>query len=303
MKALFLKRMLTSQTGNHSTIKQLMLILALSVFAIAAQARGSELQISLWNNQDFEIELDNERFYADCDFVATNLRPGKHRVRISQRESNYYGNGGFVRILFNGFVNVPHDSKVIAQVRANKRLRILQTISLRPQGNCGGGYYGPNGGFGTIYDQPTGWDQPTGCACGGGCAPGMCQGPTTSCGPDCGGCSMQGCPAMTPGACGTTGGYGSNFLSTYEVDMLISDLECAWFDSDRVRLVKQRLRHKQLSSYHVKRILHQIDFESNRVELAKFAYDRVNDPQNFCLIHDVFDFQSSINEVHSYIYG
>ena len=292
MKALFLNRKNTDQIGNQSRIKQLMLIVALSVFAIAAQARGSELQISLWNNQDFEIQLDQKRFYAKCDFIATDLRPGKHRIRITQRQQNFYGNGGSGRVLFNGYVNVPRDSKVIAKVRSNRRLRILDTIRLRPHGQCGGGIYGSNGGFGQTYDQPIS------CTCGGGCPPGMCQGQTQSqCGPSCDGCSNAGCSS---GEFGNE--YGGNFLSTYEIDKLINDVEHAWFDSDRVAMVKQRLRHKQLSSYHVKRILLSIDFECNRVELAKFAFDRVNDPNNFCLIHDVFDFQSSINEVHDYIY-
>ena len=292
MKALFLNRMNTDQIGNQSRIKQLMLIVALSVFAIAAQARGSELQISLWNNQDFEIQLDQKRFYADCDFIATDLRPGKHRVRITQRQQNCYGNGGSGRVLFNGYVNVPRDSKVIAKVRSNRTLRILDTIRLRPHGQCGGGIYGSNGGFGQTYDQPIS------CTCGGGCPLGMCQGQTQSqCGPSCDGCSNAGCSG---GGFGNE--YGGNFLSTYEIDKLIDDVAHAWFDSDRVAMVKQRLRHKQLSSYHVKRILLSIDFECNRVELAKFAFDRVNDPNNFCLIHDVFDFQSSINEVHDYIY-
>jgi hypothetical protein len=298
MKTLFLNRMSTDQIGTRSTMKQLILILALSVFAIAAQARGSELQISLWNNQDFEIQLDQERFYADYDFEATDLRQGKHRIRITQRQANCYGNGGSARILFNGYVNVPRDSRVIAEVRANKRLRILQTIPLRPIGACGGGgIYGSNGGFGSTYDQPMG------CSCGGGCAPGMCQG-QSDCGPSCGGCSNSGCTAGGQGSTGYgSNGYGGDFLSTHEVDMLISDLKYAWFDSDRVTMVEQRLRHKQLSSYHVKRILLEIDFESNRVELAKFAFDRVNDQANFCVIHEVFDFQSSINEIHDYIYG
>lgn len=293
MKTLFLNRMSADQIGTRSTMKQLILILALSVFAIAAQARGSELQISLWNNQDFEIQLDQERFYADYCFEATDLRQGKHRIRISQRQANCYGNGGSARILFNGYVNVRRNSRVIAEVRANKRLRILQTIPLRPIGTCGGGgIYGSNGGFGNTYDQPIG------CSCGGGCAPGMCQA-QSDCSPSCGGCSNAGC---TAGVNESTG-YGGDFLSTHQVDMLISDLKYAWFDSDRVNMVKQRLRHKQLSSYHVKRILLEINFESNRVELAKFAFDRVNDQGNFCVIHEVFDFQSSINEVHDHIYG
>ena len=263
MKALFLNRIKTDQIGNQSTIKQLMLILALSVFAISAQARGSELQISLWNNQDFEIQIDQKRFYADCDFIATDLRPGKHRIRITQRQENCYGNGGSGRVLFNGFVNVPRNSKVIAKVRPNRRIRVLDTIRLRPYGQYGGGTYGSNGGFGQTSIQPIGYTS------GGGCG----------------------------------NGYEGNFLSTYEIDMLIDDLENAWFDSDRVNMVKQRLRHKKLSSYHVKRILLTINFECNRVELAKFAFDRVNDPNNFFLINDVFDFQSSVNEVHDYIHG
>lgn len=253
------------------------MILALSVMSMVASARGSEVSISLWNNETFEIEFDHKRYYSDCDFEITDLTPGKHRVRITKRSNNPYGGGVKVSVLYNGFIDVPRHKKVIAMIHHNRRLTVVRTIDLRPQGcdTYGGNTYGGN-----QYDAPWGG---TGYIGGGSNGTGS-YGTTQS-----------------NGDCGYTTAI--NHMSDRDVNRLINDLERACFDDDRLAMAKRRLRHKQVDSYQVRMIIETLWFECNRVALAKFAYERVSDPGNFHEVYEAFDFNSSVNILEEYIHG
>jgi hypothetical protein len=50
-----------------------------------------------------------------------------------------------------------------------------------------------------------------------------------------------------------------------------------------------------------KQIVELVSAESNRVELAKLAFDNIVDPENFRQIYDLFSSQSSKDEVDEYI--
>ena len=45
------------------------------------------------------------------------------------------------------------------------------------------------------------------------------------------------------------------------------------------------------------------DFESTKLEYAKFAYDFTYDKGNYFKVNDAFDFESSIEELDEYIHG
>lgn len=272
------------QVGSHFNKFMLFsMTLALTVMSMVASARGSEVSISLWNNSAFEIEFDHKRYYSDCDFVITDLSPGKHRVRITQRSVNPYGGGGKMSVLYNGFIDVPRHKKVIAKIRQNRRLRVIQTLDLRPQGCHNYGCTGCSqcdSDWGDHHnDRP--WGQGT--IDGGSCGTG------------------------NYGTTKPTGGYYNapaiDCMSNADVHRLINDLEQACFEEDRLLMAKRRIRHAHLESRHVRMILETLWFECSRVELAKFAFDRVADPENFYLVYDAFDFNSSINELDEFIYG
>lgn len=276
----------------------LLMTVALSVMSMVANARGSEVSISLWDNDSFEIEFDHKRYYSDCDFELTGLAPGKHRVRVMQRTSNPYGGGTKVSVLYNGFIDVPRHKKVIAKIKPNRRLRVIQTIDLRPQGCHTYGCTGCN-------DCSSGCDY----GCSGDCSHGN--------GNDWGNGRHDrpwGQGTIDTGSCGT-GGYGISkptngydrpvieCLDRQDVYRLLDDLDRQCFDDDKLAMAKRRLRHKHIEARHLRLVLETLSFECNRLELAKFASDKVSDPHNLYLIYDAFDFNSSINELDEYIYG
>lgn len=270
----------------------LMLIAASLVLSLATFARGSQLEISLWNGSDFELEVCGERYHGNGTLTLNDLPPGMLRVRIIQRRQNRYGaGGGNASLLYNGFVNIPARSKVIACVRPNRQVRIVDIIRQRPASNgCGttrpmqqgrerpqahyDQSFGFNEGNGHMdYDDYTDYGMQEDIAFGGG----------------------------THGQNGIDQDVFGNRLTHGELTRLLEDLEQASFESERFTLAQQRLRHREATSHQIKRIMDSFWFEDTKLRFAKFAYERSTDPQNFWVVNDAFDYQNSIHELDSFI--
>lgn len=73
------------------------------------------------------------------------------------------------------------------------------------------------------------------------------------------------------------------------------------FDADQVRMAKQIIRTNAVSSQQIAEMMRLMSFESSRLELAKFGYNFVADPQNYFVVNDVFWFSSSIRELDRFI--
>jgi hypothetical protein len=75
------------------------------------------------------------------------------------------------------------------------------------------------------------------------------------------------------------------------------------FDSSRLLLAKQAIEMNYVSSAQVAQLMTLFTFESNRLDLAKFAFHHTVDKQNYYLVNDAFTFQSSIHDLNRYISG
>ncbi len=73
------------------------------------------------------------------------------------------------------------------------------------------------------------------------------------------------------------------------------------FDSDKQTIAKQIVNSNCLTAQQVKEIASLFDFESDKLEFAKFAYNHTFDVENYFIINDVFEFSSSIQELNNYI--
>jgi hypothetical protein len=56
-----------------------------------------------------------------------------------------------------------------------------------------------------------------------------------------------------------------------------------------------------VSSSQLSLILNEFDYESTKLEIAKYAYLYVYDPEKYYLINNVFEFSSSVDELNKYI--
>ena len=75
------------------------------------------------------------------------------------------------------------------------------------------------------------------------------------------------------------------------------------FDDTRLTIAKQVTGANCLLCSQVKEIMLLFSFEATRLDFAKFAYGYVYDQGNYFKLNDAFTFESSIDELNSYING
>lgn len=75
------------------------------------------------------------------------------------------------------------------------------------------------------------------------------------------------------------------------------------FDNSRLEIAKQAANTKCLKSSQVRDIMKLFSFEETRLEFAKFAYKKTIDKENYFLVNDAFQFETSVSELNEYING
>ena len=75
------------------------------------------------------------------------------------------------------------------------------------------------------------------------------------------------------------------------------------FSDSKMTIAKQITKANCLTSAQVAALVALFDFESDRLDYAKFAYDYVADRANYSQVNDVFEFESTIEELGAYIAG
>jgi len=109
-------------------------------------------------------------------------------------------------------------------------------------------------------------------------------------------------PGSNPSGDGA-GYYPGSATSSYrplppqEVNGLVQAVRQQRFESDKLSTAREGLGQNAIQTEDLKRLLQSLDFEASRVELAKFAYPHVADPQNFRRVYDVFNFETNAREV------
>ncbi|HCM29536.1 MAG TPA: DUF4476 domain-containing protein [Bacteroidales bacterium] len=92
-----------------------------------------------------------------------------------------------------------------------------------------------------------------------------------------------------------TGMYPETFNS------LCSVLQNQSFDSNKLIIAKDAILKNGINASQLRILLSYFSFDSNRLELAKYAYPYVVDPQNAFMITDAFTFSSSAREFMEFI--
>ncbi|MFI5219511.1 MAG: DUF4476 domain-containing protein [Bacteroidia bacterium] len=90
-------------------------------------------------------------------------------------------------------------------------------------------------------------------------------------------------------------------MSNYDFDMLRNSVESKSFESTRMQIVKQVLSERLISTRQVMELMNLMWFESSKLELAKFAFGRTLDKENYFRVNDAFTFESSITELNEFL--
>ncbi|MBN2173559.1 MAG: DUF4476 domain-containing protein [Bacteroidales bacterium] len=102
-----------------------------------------------------------------------------------------------------------------------------------------------------------------------------------------------------PGYNGSTGC--ENPMSGDRFSTAKNSIESKDFEDTKLTVARQILKANCLLVSQVKDIMMMFDYESTRLEFAKEAYDKTYDIDNYYLLNDAFDFESSIDELNDYI--
>lgn len=94
--------------------------------------------------------------------------------------------------------------------------------------------------------------------------------------------------------------YCRNLLSSQDIDRLADAMNSRSFESTKMTIAREAVRSGNILAEDLKFILGQFDYESSRVEFAKFAYGYVCDKEHFYYVYDIFKFDSSIRELEDY---
>ncbi len=90
-------------------------------------------------------------------------------------------------------------------------------------------------------------------------------------------------------------------MSDADFNQLKAVIERASFESSKMEITNQALRSNYLTSRQVVSLMSVFSFESSKLELAKNAYSRTIDKNNYYMVNDAFYFSSSISDLQQYI--
>jgi hypothetical protein len=90
-------------------------------------------------------------------------------------------------------------------------------------------------------------------------------------------------------------------MSGYDFDNLRQSIDSKSFESTRMEIAKQVLSQRYVTTQQVKELMNLLTFESSKLELAKFAFGRTVDKENYFRVNDAFTFESTIHELDDYI--
>jgi hypothetical protein len=74
-------------------------------------------------------------------------------------------------------------------------------------------------------------------------------------------------------------------------------------DDPKLQIIVQAMAANKMTAKQVTELLNLLDFESNKLALAKHAYGKVVDKGNYYLVNNAFSFDSSVTSLTEYISG
>ncbi|PRY11040.1 uncharacterized protein DUF4476 [Pontibacter ummariensis] len=92
----------------------------------------------------------------------------------------------------------------------------------------------------------------------------------------------------------------SKLMTEQELDRLVQTMGSRDFESTKLSIARDAVRHGSILADDLKRILQQFEYESTQIEFAKYAYDYLCDREHFYYIYDLFQFDSSVRELEEY---
>lgn len=99
---------------------------------------------------------------------------------------------------------------------------------------------------------------------------------------------------------GWNNGYG-NVMNSREFDQVKESIRKEWFENNRLTSTKVIIDKNNFTAQQIKDLALLFSFENNKLEIAKYAYRKTVDKQNYYIVNDAFSFSNSRDELARFI--
>lgn len=240
-------------------------LIAFSFLSATAQYGRSVLNLRLSNNAPFRVVIDGQQSSVVSNATRlTNLTAGKHFIQV-YRANEFRGRCrgySYPASSFSGYVSVTANAETWATIYPEWQR--VQIDEIRAFNNW------PNQG------EPT------------TCEPRRPQQQQHDCEP----VITSNCPPVPAGPFA---------MNPADFSQLKQTIDNAGFESTRMKIFKQALNYNYFTTAQVRELMDLFWFENSKLEVAKAAYPKTLDQNNYYLVNNEFSFSSSVNELGQYI--
>ena len=90
-------------------------------------------------------------------------------------------------------------------------------------------------------------------------------------------------------------------MSSSDFSMAKETLRKEWFENSRMTTAKQIIDRNYVTSQQAKELVLLFTFENNKLEIAKYAYGRAVDKENYFIVNDAFSFNNTKEALNKHI--
>jgi hypothetical protein len=94
---------------------------------------------------------------------------------------------------------------------------------------------------------------------------------------------------------------GINYMNPNTFNSFKQSLQNSSFDNNRLQLMKSQLSTMFITAQQLKELVSLFQFESSKVDAAKYGATRVGDKQNLFVVYDAFEYENSKTQFAKYI--
>lgn len=257
--------------------------LAFSILISSSIFAAAEFFIKINSSGNYSVSLNNQKMTSNNNiFRFFDLYDGNYVLKI-------YENGYNGRLIYNKPVNIKNGFRTVAELDKYSGLKIIDRIPY-VQTN----WYIDNL---VIYQNQSSWNNngpSTNMPPKPGCGNGWNNGNTN-------GNFPNNNPYNFPFGNGIPGYSNGNLLDDTSLQSLISTMKKQIFEDKMLETAKTALKNRTMQTNQVHQLLEQFTFEQNKLELAKYCYDKTTDQQNYYILYNDFVFNNYSSQLDKYI--
>lgn len=256
--------------------------LALSIVFSSTIFAAAEFFVRINSNGNFTVSLNNHIITSPSNtFRFFDLYPGNYTLKV-------YENGFNGRTLYNKPVTITDGYRTVAELDPYRGLNIIDKLPFIQKSWYIDNLLSPVTTYPAPFPVPPNHPYPPR--------------------PGCPVCGIKRCTNSNhqhgnnypsyPG----NGHYNyGNLLDDAGLQSLLQAMKHVTFEEKMLEVARTALKNRQVKTSQVHQLLGQFTFEQNKLDLAKYCYDKTVDPQNYYSLYSDFTFSSYSSELDKYI--